>query len=267
VEGPVTDSSAATQYNEDEIARSFQIARSALAPIGSFRTPPTPEVYSVWYRYVEGTDQSLVRRISYLMNDAKVIDRRQMNGLIDEFLVPNTENQVLDFSEILSKEMRGLQSIAQSQLVAGAEFNASIMSANANLNNTSTSQDTILVCVTEILSSNAEMQAQLSTMKLQLEMSQDDIEDLNRSLLQSQKAMMIDLLTGVGNRRFFDTVIRQSLEHSKSTETFHALLHIDFDCFKQVNDTHVHEAGDFLLKFVANELQRLADHYSSPFGR
>lgn len=66
-----------------------------------------------------------------------------------------------------------------------------------------------------------------------------------------------DPLTGVYNRhRFqaeFENVLRDSLRHHRSG----ALLFIDLDHFKYVNDTLGHEAGDILLKTAATEIRRL----------
>jgi len=66
-----------------------------------------------------------------------------------------------------------------------------------------------------------------------------------------------DPLTGVYNRyRFqaeFENVLRDSMRHHRSG----ALLFIDLDHFKYVNDTLGHEAGDILLKTAATEIRRL----------
>lgn len=61
-----------------------------------------------------------------------------------------------------------------------------------------------------------------------------------------------DELTGLPNRRLFLDRLAISLERARRMESKAALLVIDLDHFKQVNDTLGHHAGDLLLKKVSN---------------
>jgi diguanylate cyclase (GGDEF)-like protein len=59
-------------------------------------------------------------------------------------------------------------------------------------------------------------------------------------------------LTGLANRRAMDTELRLLLDDPKAE---FALLHLDLDFFKQVNDTHGHAAGDHVLSEVSKILR------------
>ena len=61
----------------------------------------------------------------------------------------------------------------------------------------------------------------------------------------------IDPLTGVFNRRGFDRELKRSLAYVKRYWTRAALVYVDLDGFKPVNDRHGHAAGDAVLKAVA----------------
>jgi diguanylate cyclase (GGDEF)-like protein len=61
-----------------------------------------------------------------------------------------------------------------------------------------------------------------------------------------------DHLTGLANRRFFQDKLEAALEHARRSETQVALLVVDLDQFKQVNDTLGHHVGDQVLKRVAD---------------
>jgi len=65
-----------------------------------------------------------------------------------------------------------------------------------------------------------------------------------------------DPLTGLLNRREFETRLKQVLESAQATERVHALLYLDLDQFKIVNDTCGHVAGDELLKQLAHHMQK-----------
>ena len=64
-----------------------------------------------------------------------------------------------------------------------------------------------------------------------------------------------DLLTGLPNRRLFHDRLEENLKHVKRIGAPMALLFIDLDHFKEANDSFGHEAGDHLLRLVADRLR------------
>ncbi len=64
-----------------------------------------------------------------------------------------------------------------------------------------------------------------------------------------------DALTGLINRREFEFQVAAALASAKADRNTHALLYLDLDQFKIVNDTCGHAAGDVLLQHLANLLQ------------
>ena len=64
-----------------------------------------------------------------------------------------------------------------------------------------------------------------------------------------------DALTGLFNRREFERRLGQALANAREENTLHALLYLDLDQFKIVNDTCGHVAGDVLLKQLATILE------------
>jgi diguanylate cyclase (GGDEF)-like protein/PAS domain S-box-containing protein len=63
-----------------------------------------------------------------------------------------------------------------------------------------------------------------------------------------------DTLTGLGNRKKFQEGLYQSLEKAQINHHIIALMYLDLDGFKQVNDTLGHDTGDQLLQVVAQRL-------------
>ena len=64
-----------------------------------------------------------------------------------------------------------------------------------------------------------------------------------------------DALTGLINRREFEVQVAAALRTSKQDGHVHALLYLDLDQFKLINDTSGHGAGDVLLQLLAKMLQ------------
>lgn len=63
-----------------------------------------------------------------------------------------------------------------------------------------------------------------------------------------------DPLTGLFNRRFLNEVLKQELEHARRHQQTLALLLLDIDHFKYMNDTYGHDAGDAVLRVVGQLL-------------
>jgi diguanylate cyclase (GGDEF)-like protein len=67
---------------------------------------------------------------------------------------------------------------------------------------------------------------------------------------------MHDALTGLANRREFESRLERAVDLVPDDTTRHSLLYLDLDQFKVVNDTCGHAAGDELLRQIADELRR-----------
>jgi diguanylate cyclase (GGDEF)-like protein/PAS domain S-box-containing protein len=65
-----------------------------------------------------------------------------------------------------------------------------------------------------------------------------------------------DALTGLINRREFDNRLQNAVQSARNGEGPHALLYVDLDQFKVINDTCGHSAGDRLLRDVTALLQQ-----------
>jgi diguanylate cyclase len=66
----------------------------------------------------------------------------------------------------------------------------------------------------------------------------------------------MDGLTGVANRKSFDVTLRKLAGDAMNSGDHLAMLMIDIDHFKRVNDTWGHPTGDIVLRHVAKTLQK-----------
>jgi diguanylate cyclase (GGDEF)-like protein/PAS domain S-box-containing protein len=93
-----------------------------------------------------------------------------------------------------------------------------------------------------------------------------DITELRRSQHDVERLAMYDSLTGLSNRHRMSSHLENMLAAFKQAKRSCAVMMLDLDRFKQVNDTLGHPAGDELLKQVAERLGRVIDK-SCELGR
>lgn len=89
--------------------------------------------------------------------------------------------------------------------------------------------------------------------------AQKELETRNRQLVQAkveiEKIAHFDDLTGLPNRRSMEQTCASMFATAKRAGNPIALLHVDLDRFKEINDTMGHAAGDFFLRHAAAILQ------------
>lgn len=74
-----------------------------------------------------------------------------------------------------------------------------------------------------------------------------------------------DALTGLGNRVLFEQTLGDAIGNSVRSGTSFAVLYLDVDNFKDINDRHGHECGDSALIAVAERLRQSIRHVDHAF--
>lgn len=82
----------------------------------------------------------------------------------------------------------------------------------------------------------------------------EDITERKRSQEQIRQLAYYDTLTGLANRRLMLDRLEHALDQAKRFQRSMAIMFLDLDRFKQINDTLGHDVGDELLKAVAARL-------------
>ncbi len=82
------------------------------------------------------------------------------------------------------------------------------------------------------------------------------VDNLKRELDKARHSASTDGLTGVFNRKALDDHLRSLVERNRVTATPFALLMMDLDDFKQLNDTHGHTVGDRMLLAFAEKCRQ-----------
>jgi len=83
----------------------------------------------------------------------------------------------------------------------------------------------------------------------------EDITEHKHRQQEMEQIALYDPLTGLENRVLFKSQLEKVISNVQRTHTKTALLFIDIDDFKSINDSFGHETGDYVLKAVAKRLK------------
>jgi diguanylate cyclase (GGDEF)-like protein/PAS domain S-box-containing protein len=87
-----------------------------------------------------------------------------------------------------------------------------------------------------------------------------DISELKQAQIQMENLAQYDPLTGLANRRQFKDKLELAIRESMESEHPIAILFMDLDQFKRVNDSLGHDAGDQLLVAISKRLKHCVAH-------
>ena len=93
-----------------------------------------------------------------------------------------------------------------------------------------------------------------ASLRAEIERLTHELDEARARIAELEARADVDPLLNILNRRGFERELKRSLAYVKRYGTPAALLYVDLDGFKAVNDRHGHAAGDALLKAVAEEL-------------
>ncbi len=93
----------------------------------------------------------------------------------------------------------------------------------------------------------------------QMVRSEAQTRNLRKRLDEARRTADEDHLTGLPNRRAFEACFAQEYREARGSGQTLSVAFCDIDHFKQVNDTHGHDAGDRVLKLVAQSLSRISN--------
>ena len=114
--------------------------------------------------------------------------------------------------------------------------------------------EALRLLVEHLITENLRVVNDINRSEKELQRARTTIADLRGSLEKANEAALRDSLTDVCNRRGFDLYLEQSIKSAVASREDLSLVMCDVDYFKLINDKYGHQAGDEILRIIAQEL-------------
>ncbi len=227
-------------------------ARLGLNMLEQVRIPPTPARFTVAYMHQTGQMADLSMALNRLIAHDK-LSGQAVDEIYDQFFGRFIEEAELrDASQRIERTVTDVvDCIAAAS--DSAEHYGSVLSDFVGSSEIYNDAD-LGKAAAAVLDETRLMAAANRRLEERLQMSSRDIELLRQHLERLEREASLDALTGIANRKSFDTALRAAIVHANNESRPLTLLMVDIDHFKQFNDLHGHLLGDQVLKLVAHNM-------------
>lgn len=239
----------ASRKYPDSPVRSAEILRLALPLMTRQAAGVHPVSYAVWYEHCSGRNARLSAAIEQLTAGDRVLDDDTTARLYDEHVADVDEQAARKVAEGFR---RVLTDMSESAKAAGAQTDRFGSSLSHFSDQVERGEPPDAAALKDVLDHTTQMQSAVGRLKNRLDHSQREIEDLRQEVERARNEALIDVLTGLPNRRAFDQKLAAALAEPAATS---CLLVTDIDHFKTINDSYGHLFGDNVLRVVAQALK------------
>ena len=226
-------------------------ANHALAKLEEYGTPPLPKYFELWYAHVSGQFPTLSERINGAIDAGAPLATQMLDDLYTTFLAKSGEGSDLEHARAsLDEQIMSLLQLVGDNIDSTEHF-ADFLENNARVLPSITSPDQLAKVIQALAANNKSVLKRTSELSDGLNHAKQEVENLRTELASLREESMRDHLTGVHNRRSFDSQLARAIITARENNDNLSRVMCDIDHFKKINDVHGHSTGDRALQHVA----------------
>jgi diguanylate cyclase len=240
----------------DEHERTMAFAEIALGQIKALRQPAIPRNYEIWYTYATGYIPSLNQTINETLARNGTLSVGDLDEIHNTYLSPIRLTDRID--TLGAKVVDEIEQV-MSMIDAAAGRTSSYSESLADMSNrlgSAADRDALRSIVEGLVRSTRDMEQTNQSLEVRLKASRQEINQLQLNLETVRNESLMDPLTGLANRKYFDQMLERAVLDSRAGGEPLSLLLTDIDHFKKFNDSYGHLTGDQVLRLVAQAVRQ-----------
>ena len=232
-----------------------EIAKTVLLRMSEHGIPLTPENYHVWFEYCIASNEDLVREINGIISGKTAFSPEINDTIYSTYFGKAREERIA--GEIQKETQKILKEVLDKVLNTTddtAEYSDKLKSYSQKLNTVHNLSE-IKHLIKDIIEETGKMESSSRSLQARLEEATVETQSLRNRLEKKERETLIDVLTGLHNRKALDKKLKELYDEFKEKGTLFAALMVDIDFFKKFNDTYGHKIGDEVLHIVGSTLK------------
>lgn len=216
----------------------------------------TPLNFGVAHDYLTGNDHGIEKAVAAVLAERGKIT----NGWVESVVASATNKDVTPESlhEMLEKVEENLSQftgLVDESRNSAKDYGVALQEQVRDLSDEAKAEPVLA----KLISLTRSMVEKTRLVENQMRDSAKQTRALQQSLESARRAAEQDHLTGLPNRRAFETTLAAETLAAQAAAEPISVAFCDIDHFKVVNDTHGHETGDRVLKFVSGLLAKVSN--------
>ncbi len=232
--------------------QSAEYLRQAIPLMVKYNIPPNPLNYALWYTYVSNK----VPNLNYQMDQTLETYGTCPTILSEQLFREHVISDELSDNDAAQAQLIALTSSLSEHVNDAAEHTSNyslLLEDSLDALNDPHKSPPIEEIINKLARNTASITEATSQFQQQIAAAQEEISALKEELQKTRQDARIDPLTGLFNRRVFDTELEQIIGASSPPIT--SLIMIDIDFFKKFNDEYGHLMGDKVLQYFGKLLK------------
>jgi diguanylate cyclase len=235
---------------------SAELLRRALPLMSRYAAGYAPDSYALWYEYVRGGNPALRADLDALVGGCARLSQALTFELHQKHLSDRNDESVRKASAGLLELMTTVQSTVQTASFDASEFDAQLAAFGEGIAAAESPED-LRQHVDAVRGNVDRMNRSLGTLTTRLEVSHQEVSRLQSDLKRAREEALLDPLTGILNRRGFDTELTRLCHAAAEQGLAFSLIMMDIDFFKRINDSYGHPFGDQVIRAIGQALSQL----------
>lgn len=233
-----------------------EYANLAMLIMADQQIPPHPNNYAIWFNYFSGAFPELRRTLDRLLNGQKQLTEESNDQVYRRFCSDGYDDRPLHLAaKKMETELGTLLDVVERAERGAADYHKTLQTASGEIGSAEDASS-FRDMISRLLSETRLMADHSRQLERKLNQSASRISQLTEELEAARREAVTDGMTGVANRKLFDTILRQAAMDAMENAEPLSLLFMDVDHFKKFNDTFGHQVGDLVLKLLATLLQK-----------